>query len=243
MIDLTSRQVQILRAVVEEYINSADPVGSDTIDRKYNLGVSPATIRNEMVYLTKHGYLKQPHTSAGRIPSPLAIKIYIRDLMREKDLSVAEEVTLKERMWQKRAQLGLLLQESTRLLAQRGHAICIAMTDDKQIFVAGSAQLLSMPEFFDIDAMRAVLNLIDETNLLEEIFRRSAGAGEQTVQIVFGDELGNVHLSPVGLLYTEFDAGDRHCWLGLIGSSRFDYPYIIPMMRYFRTCIMDVMKA
>lgn len=243
MIDLTSRQVQILRAVVEEYINSAEPVGSDTIDRKYNLGVSPATIRNEMVYLTKHGYLKQPHTSAGRVPSSLAIKIYVRDLMREKDMSIAEEVTLKERMWQKREQLGLLLQESTRLLASRAHAICVAMTDDKQIFVAGSAQLLSMPEFFDIDAMRAVLNLIDEAKLLEEIFRRSGGAGEQSVQIVFGDELGNTHLNSVGLLYTEFDAGDHHCWLGLIGSSRFDYPYIIPVMRYFRTCIMDVMAT
>ncbi len=240
MIDLTSRQVQILRAVVEEYINSAEPVGSDTIDRKFNLGVSPATIRNEMVYLTKHGYLKQPHTSAGRAPTSLALKIYVRDLMREKDLSVAEEVTLKERMWQRRAELGRMLQEATKLLAERGHAIAIAMTDDKQIFVAGSAQLLSMPEFFDIDAMRAVLNLIDETNLLEEIFHRSTG-GEHTIQIVYGDELGNAHLLPVGMVYTEFDAGDHHCYLGLIGSSRFDYPYVIPMMRYFRTCVMDVM--
>lgn len=242
MIDLTSRQVQIMRAVVEEYINSAEPVGSDTIDRKYNLGVSPATIRNEMVYLTKHGYLKQPHTSAGRIPSSLAIKIYIRDLMREKDMSVAEEVTLKEHIWQKRAQLGLLLQESARLLAQRAHAIGIAMTDDKQIFIAGSAQLLSMPEFFDIDAMRAVLNLVDEASLLEEIFRRTT-RGEQAIQVVFGDELGNIHLKPMGMIFTEFDAGERHCWLGVIGSSRFDYPYVIPVMRYFRTCIHDVMTV
>lgn len=242
MIDLTSRQVQILRAVVEDFINSAEPVGSDTIDRKYNLGVSPATIRNEMVYLTKHGYLKQPHTSAGRVPTSLALKIYVRDLMREKDLSVAEEVTLKERMWQKRQQLGTMLQEATRLLAQRAHAVGVAMTDDKQLFVAGSAQLLSMPEFFDIDAMRAVLNLIDETNLLEEIFRRS-NSGEQSIRIVYGDELGNVQLLPVCMIFTEFEAGDRHCYLGVIGSSRFDYPYVIPMMRYFRSCAMDVMTG
>jgi heat-inducible transcriptional repressor len=106
MIDLTSRQVQILRAVVEEYINTAEAVGSDTIDRKFSLGVSPATIRNEMVYLTKHGYLKQPHTSAGRVPTSLAMKVYVRDLMRERDLSVAEEVTLKERIWQQRSHLN-----------------------------------------------------------------------------------------------------------------------------------------
>ncbi len=239
MIDLTSRQVQILRAVVEEYINTADAVGSDTIDRKYNLGVSPATIRNEMVYLTKHGYLKQLHTSAGRIPTSLAIKIYVRDLMREKDLSVAEEVSLKESIWQQRSTLALLLQESTRILAQRVGAVSVAMTDDKQIFISGSAQLLSMPEFFDIDSMRAVLTLIDQASLLEEIFKKFAG--EQPVQIVFGEELGGNNLDPVGFVFTEFTADGHHCWLGLIGSSRFDYPYVIPMMRYFRKCIVDVM--
>lgn len=240
MIDLTSRQVQILRAVVEEYINTAEAVGSDTIDRKFNLGVSPATIRNEMVYLTKHGYLKQLHTSAGRVPTSLAIKVYVRDLMREKDLSVAEEVTFKERIWQKRTQLHQLLQESTKILAQRAHAVGIAMTDDKQLFISGSSQLLSMPEFFDIDAMRAVLNLMDEANLLEEIFERFSG--EQPVRIVFGEELGNNHLDPVGFIFTDFQAGDRHCWLGVIGSSRFDYPYVVPMMRYFRGCITEVMS-
>lgn len=238
MIDLTSRQVQILRSVVEEYITTAEPIGSDTIDRKFNLGVSPATIRNEMVYLTKHGYLKQPHTSAGRIPTSLAMKVYVRDLMRERDLTVAEEVSLKERMWQKRDKLGQLLQESTRLLASRARAVGVAMTDDKQIFVSGSSQLLSMPEFFDIDAMRAVLNLLDEVGVLQQIFERAHG--EQPVQIIFGEELGNSQLDSVGFVFTEFTAANQRCWLGLIGSSRFDYPYVIPMMRYLRGCITDV---
>ena len=61
---LTSRQTQILKTIIDEYIETAEPVGSDALDKKYNLGVSPATIRNEMVALTKSGYLRQPHTSA-----------------------------------------------------------------------------------------------------------------------------------------------------------------------------------
>ncbi len=237
MIDLTSRQVQILRAIVEEFINTAEAVGSDTIDRKFNLGVSPATIRNEMVYLTKHGYLRQSHASAGRIPTSLALKMYVHDLMREKDLSVAEEVSLKERVWQRKDTLNHLLQESAHVLAARAHAVGIAMTQDRQLFVAGSAQLLSMPEFFDIDSMRAVLNLIDETSLLLDIFTRFGG--DHPVQIVFGEELGNHALDSVGFIFTKFHAGEQDCWLGVIGSSRFDYPYVVPMMRYFRTCITD----
>ena len=82
MTDLTDRQVYILKTVVEEYTTTAEPVGSETLDKKYNLGVSPATIRNEMAYLTKQGYLNQPHTSAGRIPTPRAIKLYVDEIMR-----------------------------------------------------------------------------------------------------------------------------------------------------------------
>ena len=66
--DLTDRQKSLLRAVIEKYIETAEPVGSETVEKEAKLGVSPATIRNEMVRLTSLGYLKQPHTSAGRIP-------------------------------------------------------------------------------------------------------------------------------------------------------------------------------
>ena len=83
---LTSRQTQILKALIDEYIETAEPVGSDALDKKYNLGVSPATIRNEMVNLTKLGFLKQPHTSAGRVPTSGAMKFYIDQLMEEKQI-------------------------------------------------------------------------------------------------------------------------------------------------------------
>lgn len=78
MVDLTGRQIQILRAIVERYIETADPVGSETIDKHFNFGVSPATIRNEMVYLARNGYLRKVHTSSGRVPTALAIKFFAR---------------------------------------------------------------------------------------------------------------------------------------------------------------------
>src|SRR4029078_211525 len=99
MHDLTQRQVEILKSLIEEYINTAVPVGSETLEKKHNLSASPATIRNEMVHLTELGYLQKPHTSAGRIPTAKGMKFYVDQLMREKDLSVAEEVAVKERVW------------------------------------------------------------------------------------------------------------------------------------------------
>jgi len=96
MNSLTSRQTQILKVIIDEYIETAEPVGSDSLEKKYNLGVSPATIRNEMSLLTKSGYLKQPHTSAGRVPTSGAMKFYVDQLMEEKQMSLTDEVKAKK---------------------------------------------------------------------------------------------------------------------------------------------------
>src|SRR4030042_5715422 len=96
---LSATQTKIPNALIDEYIETAEPVGSENLDKKYNLGVSPATIRNEMGTLTKIGYLKQPHTSAGRVPTPTAMKFFIDQLMEEKQMSLADEVKAKEGGW------------------------------------------------------------------------------------------------------------------------------------------------
>ena len=134
---LTDRQIQILRHIIEEYIKSGEAVGSETLDKHYNLGVSPATIRNEMVILAQQGYLDQPHTSSGRIPSPLALKFYISQLMKEKDLSVSEEVDVKSKIWDYRNEANKLLREATKVLAQKTNDIAVSMTSKGDIFHSG----------------------------------------------------------------------------------------------------------
>src|SRR3990170_873926 len=116
---LTARQTQILKALIDEYIETAEPVGSEALDKKYSLGISPATIRNEMVDLTNLKYLKQPHTSAGRIPTPLAMKFYIDQLMEEKQMSLVDEVKAKEEVWGSRDDIDELMNEATHALASR----------------------------------------------------------------------------------------------------------------------------
>lgn len=238
MIDLVARQIQILRAIIEEFIETAQSVGSDTIDKKYNIGVSPATIRNEMVYLTKQGYLSKNHSSSGRTPTPLAIKLYVNELMKEKELSVADEVGVKEKIWQHRNKLNRLLSEATKVLADKSRALSIAMTEDNRLFHSGYANLLHMPEFFDINTMRHVLTLIEEASLMEEIF--NFGKSENPVHIVFGRELGNKNLDSMSIIYMNVHAAGQVSKIGIIGSCRFDYPYIIPMMKYFKGLIEEM---
>ena len=238
MIDLTARQVQILRSIIEEYIQTAEPVGSETLDKKFSLGVSPATIRNEMVYLTKQGYLRKTHSSAGRIPTPIALKLYVNELMKERELSVADEVSAKERIWDSRNELDGLLHQMTRALAEKSHALGIALTNDKKLYHAGYANLLQMPEFYDIEVMRNVLSLIEEFSMLEEIF--DYGTSESPIRIIYGQELGNKHLEPVSVIFMTFTYRNTVCKAGVLGSPRFEYRYIIPIMKYFRSLVEEM---
>ena len=111
MEDLTQRQVDILKAIIREYSETGMAVGSDILEKKYKLGVSPATIRNEMVELAKKGYLKKNHFSSGRMPSAKGFRFYIKHLMKQKELSTTDEVAYKNSIWDERA-------EAPRLLSQ-----------------------------------------------------------------------------------------------------------------------------
>ena len=160
--DLTPRQIQILKAVIDEYISSAEAVGSETLEKKYSLGVSPATIRNEMVKLTDLGMLNQPHTSAGRSPTPVALRYYVDHLMKPKDMSVAEEVAVKEMMWDHRQEIDKLLREATKTLAEKTHMLAITATNEGDLYYAGAANILAMPEFYDYQLTHDLLVTLDQ---------------------------------------------------------------------------------
>src|SRR5687768_16203173 len=127
MHDLTQRQIDILKNLIEEYVTTAGPVGSETLEKKHNLSASPATIRNEMVKLTELGYLQKPHSSAGRVPTPVGMRFYVKQLMKEKVLSVAEEVAVKEKLWDYRDQSQKFMKELTKSLAEKTKTLAIVI--------------------------------------------------------------------------------------------------------------------
>ena len=87
---MDNRKKKILQAIVEEYINTAEPVSSGSIVKKYGLDLSSATIRNEMADLEKVGYLEKPHTSSGRIPSAKGYRLYVNELLNDQNISIDE---------------------------------------------------------------------------------------------------------------------------------------------------------
>lgn len=239
---LTDRQKRILAAIIEEYTQTGEPVGSAILDKKYNLGVSPATIRNEMVRLSNEGYLNKPHTSAGRVPTPMAFRFYIKELMKEKELSVAEEVAVKEKAWDYRFEPDKLLQEITKALAEKTKALALTTTDEGGFYHAGYANVLDIPEFYDIDVTKAVFSLLDEINRVQELFAKSYG--DEPIHVLIGDELGIGPLSPCSLVFADFEAGPKlKGSLGVIGPCRFDFSYVIPVVRYFTGLLEEICRT
>lgn len=238
MYQLTQRQLQILKIIIEEYINTAQAIGSEMLDRKYNLGVSPATIRNEMVQLGRSGYLRQPHVSAGRVPTPKAFKLYVHQLMKEEDLSVAEEVSVKERMWDVRDQIDDLLREATKALADKTKCVGLAVTSQQKAYHAGYLHLLDEPEFFDIDVTKTVFALLDETAELMSLLDSSSS--DDPMRILLGDDFANKHLQPVSFVFSDFAIGSLRGSIGVVGPNRLNFPYIIPMVRHLSNTIQEI---
>lgn len=241
MASLTERQTKILKAIVEEYINTALPVGSETIEKKYNLNVSPATIRNEMVKLTEEGFLKKAHSSSGRLPTPMALKYYVANLMKEQGLSLTDEVSVKEKIWDYRHELNRFLREMTKELAQRTKELAVTTTDEGDIYTAGMANILDAPEFFDIDLTKALLSHLDEEEFWHELLDRPGL--ESQIGILLGSDLGDELFEPCGFVYRRFQAGSRKGIIGVVGPARLNFCRIFPTVRYFGELIEEIFKG
>ncbi len=237
-IHLTPRQTHVLMAIIEEYVETAEPVGSETLEKKHNLGVSPATIRNDMVRLTNMKLLSQPHTSSGRTPTPMALRYYVDHLMKQKDLSVAEEVSVKERIWDYRQEADKLLREATRTLAEKTRTLALTVTKSGDIYYAGAVNILDMPEFYNFQRTHNLFALLDRYDFWWDLLVAHA----DPFDILLGEDIGNESslLSECGYVYSKFDSPRLSGAIGIVGPSRLNYPMIIPAVRYMGTLIRDM---
>ena len=136
--DLSERQVGLLKAIIQEYIDSSDAVGSQKLVEKYKLKVSAATVRNEMVDLIKKGFLEMRHTSAGRTPTTMGFRFYVDQLLDESELPILQEVAMKQKLWPVRFEFEKLLRQAAIALSEFTKKLAITTTYDGHVFYAGS---------------------------------------------------------------------------------------------------------
>ncbi len=175
-IELTDRQRSVLRAVVEDYVFSANPVGSKTLVQRHGLRVSPATIRSAMAELEAMGLLTHPHTSAGRVPSDLGYRIYVESLMREAQLDSADQLMIRHQFSQVQLTSNEWLRLAASILSATTHSAAVVTPARSRRAKFGHLQLVELAD----QTRLAVLVLADGNVVQRRLDRatldRMAGA-------------------------------------------------------------------
>lgn len=235
---LTDRQIHLLQAIVDDYIETAEPVGSVEIVKKHNLQCSAATIRNEMAKLIDLGFLDMLHTSSGRVPTKMAYKLYIEELMEEEDLPVLQEVALKQRLWTNRFEIEKLLRETTLALSDAVSLLSIATTDEGFVTYSGAVNILENKEFFDIDIAKATLATLDSYEILENIFTSTPESDD--VITLIGDEIPVENLDKCSITFTRYQIGSKSGYLAVLGPARTNYSKVIPIIKYTKKLLEEL---
>ncbi|MFZ5872141.1 MAG: heat-inducible transcriptional repressor HrcA [Actinomycetota bacterium] len=168
------RRLSVLRAIVEDYVQTKEPVGSKALVERHNLGVSPATIRNDMAALEEEGLIVQPHTSAGRVPTDKGYRLFVDRLSEVKPLSAAERRAI-QRLLQDAVDLDDVLERTVRLLAHLTHQVAVVQ------YPSLSRSRVRHVELVPVGAGRALVVLITDTGRVEQ---RTVDVG-----VDLGDEL------------------------------------------------------
>lgn len=158
---LDDRKRRILQAIIDDYISTAEPIGSRTIARKYDLGVSSATIRNEMADLELLGFLEQPHTSAGRIPSAKGYRFYVDCLLSPHSISDREVQLIKQWYEAKVRRIDELFQETAKLLSKVTNNVSLVMVPQ------GVPSKFKYLQFLPLDDQRVIAVIVTDQGLIE----------------------------------------------------------------------------
>ncbi|AJY76294.1 heat-inducible transcriptional repressor HrcA [Paenibacillus beijingensis] len=324
---LTERQRMILNAIINDYIRSAEPVGSRSISKRGDVGYSPATIRNEMADLEELGFLEQPHTSAGRIPSIKGYRYYVDHLVRHDEISEHDFQTLRSFFTEKMIQMEQVIQHAAMILSSLTNytsivlgpesfsnklkhfqlvplggdkAVAIVVTDtghvenrtitiphdlsmdeigkavhilndkligvplsrlksklftevgaelgryadqceqllhvldqalesenDNRVFLSGATNMLIQPEFKDVDKVKTILDLLDETPTIMRMF----SALPTGIQVRIGTENDHEAISNCSLITATYSVeGQSLGTIGILGPTRMDYGKVISLL-------------
>lgn len=223
---MTDRQSKLLQAIVEQYAEVASPVGSSLLAKAF--GVSSATIRAEMAELERLGFITQPHTSAGRIPTDKGYRYYVNELA---DTSVPEELAAKraQRALSARVASGGLPEQTIRntvdTLVELTHNLGLA-TIGEQLYMSGLSNLFGQPEFMQVGQVQQVARLLD--NLEPWLYE---AAPNQPLSVYIGQE------NPIGggagcsLIISRFRSPfSDSSYIGVLGPTRQSYRDVMALV-------------
>lgn len=239
MLNLTTRQHRLLTSLIETYVRTAEPVASQALVGRAGLDVSPATVRNELAELEAAGYVTQPHTSAGRVPTERAWRAYVTELQAE----LAGRTPAPRNAEAERLKAAVSEAPDATISAPKALAKALAELVDEAVIVAFSPQevyytglsnLFRQPEFFAVGEVLAISALVDH---LDEVVAQLYPTAVNEVVVLLGRK------NPLGehcaLLLTRYRTRDTEGVLAALGPLRQPYRHHLPLLAYARQLLAN----
>ncbi len=231
---MNTRQRQVLSAIVELYTKTAIPVGSQALLEHFQFPVSSATLRNDMVELETEGYLYQPHTSAGRIPTDTGYRFYVEEMMGDEDLSREDQRRLQKELLIMKAKQARTGRSTARLLsALSGNLAVSGLIDKEEFYDFGMKELMEKPEFQEIDELCRLVETLDSLDEKLDGIMLKLKDGE--THIFIGDENPIKEISNCSMVVAPYkDKDGEQGVLAIIGPKRMDYAKNKSLIEYMR---------
>ncbi|MDO8593181.1 MAG: hypothetical protein Q7R92_05505 [bacterium] len=220
---MDKRKELILKTIIKEHIKTALPVGSEGLVDKYNLDISAATVRNEMAELEQEGYIAQPHTSAGRVPTEKAYGFYLEKLS-EKNLNDAE-AKIFEKLLAKKDEENF--KQAAKAMAKLSDNAVFWAFHRHNLYYTGVSNLLHQPEFSETGLIYDISEVIDR---LDEVIVRVFNDLKFGEQILLGSK--NPFSPYCGAVMVKYRLGDNIGLVGILGPVRMNYEKNLALIKF-----------
>ncbi len=246
---LTEREKNILKYIVEEYVNTAQPVGSSYLVKKYRLDISPATVRNTMMSLEKKGYVVSPHTSAGRVPTEKGYKFYISSEFVDSEIKKIEtdfkKMSVKylrklKQYYKERGEISIrdVLKCMAKVTAEEVKNAVIVAFDKNDVYFTGISYLLSHPEYKDDELLYNISATIDR---VDEILNEILDELPTGLNILIGSDNPFADDSAfIGFKYQP--QRDQSSLVGILGPMRMPYIENIERIEFLKNFLVRDIK-
>ncbi len=225
---ISERKKYLLETIIKEYVKTATPVSSGMLVERYKLDISPATVRNEMMELEDEGYIYQPHTSAGRIPTEKAYTLFLDEMRKTKkkrELKDNEAKTL-EQLFKKDE---IAFRQTAKAIAELANGAVFWAFHKNDLYYTGLSNLFTQPEFRQASVVCDVSGIIDRLEeIIDEIFE-DLGYGEQVLigsQNPFGNFLSTV--------LVKYKHDNKSGVFGILGPLRMDYNRNLALVEFIK---------
>lgn len=225
------RRKKVLQAIVKHFVETAEPVGSHTILVSYRFHVSPATIRNDMMTLEHEGYIFQPHTSAGRVPTDKGYRLYVDEMADyEKARQQAIKALINIREQYKVEKVREKLYDAVSLIARATNSVSFATTpDNPHTFFLGMSNVLRQPEFsHDSVSASEVIEVLERgDNFIQTLKSLDITDGVRTF---IGEENILPQTQSCSIIVSRYEKDGYEGFIGILGPKRMNYAYNIVLL-------------